>query len=116
MAEKQGGISASFYLQLGIIVSIVCSSIVGFTYLGSLIEDKIDEKVAPLIAKIEALEDRIDEHDQLLAVNTDRVSATMTSMNIFIEYYNKVYHKEFLRPMDITERSIATIQPKKRRR
>lgn len=115
MAEK-GGISASFYLQIGMIVSIVCSSIIGFSYLGTLIEDKIDEKVAPLIAKIEVLEERVDNNEQLMAVNTDRISATMTSLDIFIEYYNKVYRKEFLRPIDITERSIATIQPKKRRR
>ena len=112
MTEK-GGISASFYLQIGILGSIVVSSIVGFNYLGTIIENKIDDRIAPLVEKINDLEKRIEEHDQLLASNTDRVTAASVSMNLYIDYYNRVYHKEFLRPSDIVERNIEI---KKRRR
>ena len=114
MAEK-GGISASFYLQIGIMVSIVTCSIVGFNYLGTVIEDKIDDKVSPLIEKINDLEKRINDHDNFLAENKEGVNATITSLNVFIEYYNRVYNKEFLRPIDITERSIVTVNQKRRR-
>ena len=116
MAEKQWGISASFYLQLGIIASIVCSSIVGFTYLGTLIEKKIDDRITPIVSKIKDLEDKIEDHEQLLADNKENVRAAFTSLNAFIEYYNRVYNKEFLRPVDITSRSIESMTPKKRRK
>lgn len=113
--EKQGGVSPSFYSQAAILVSIACSAVIGFTYLGTLIENKIDDKIAPIVEKINNLEDKAKEHDNLLAVNTDRVSATITSLNAFVDYYNRVYHKEFLRPSDITSRNIEPEQPKKRR-
>lgn len=106
-------ITNNFYSQLALILTIAGSSILGFIYLGNLIEDKIQKEVAPLISQIEDLKKDKVEVRELLAVNTDRVNATMISVNKFLEYYNRTHSKEFLRPMDITERSIES--EKKRR-
>lgn len=108
MSEKQGGISASFYMQIGMLVSIVISSIVGFNYLGTLIEDKIDDKVSPLLAKIQELESKNNDNYQLIADNSRSTTNAIISLNRFLEHYNRIHHTEFLRPSDITSESIVT--------
>ncbi len=101
MAEK-GGLSANFYMQIALLLSIVTCSIVGFTYLGTLIENKIDDKIAPILAKIDDLE----SNAKWIAENAKAIDNVTVSVNKFIEYYNRTHHTEFLRPSDITAESI----------
>lgn len=105
MAEK-GGLSANFYMQIALLLSIVTCSIVGFTYLGTLIENKIDDKIAPILAKIDDFESNDKENAKWIAENAKAIDNVTVSVNKFIEYYNRTHHTEFLRPSDITAESI----------
>jgi hypothetical protein len=113
MAEKEGGLSSSFYMQIALLLSIVASSIVGFTYLGTLIENKIDDKIAPILAKIEDLESDEKENAKWIADNARAIDNVTVSMNKFIEYYNRKHNTEFLRPSDITSESIREYKRQK---
>lgn len=106
-------ITSNFYSQLALILTIAGSSVFGFVYLGNLIEDKIQKEVQPLIAQIEDLKKDRNEVKELLAITTDRTNINYICLNSFLEYYNRVYHKEFLRPADITERSVESNKKRK---
>lgn len=106
MAGKEGGLSASFYMQIALLVSIVTCSIVGFTYLGTLIENKIDNKIAPIVKKLNELESKEEENAKWIAENSKAIDNVTVSVNKFIEYYNRKHNTEFLRPSDITTESI----------
>lgn len=113
MAEKEGGLSSSFYMQIALLLSIVASSIVGFTYLGTLIEKKIDDKIAPILAKIEDLELNEKENARWIVDNSRAIDNVTVSMDKFIEYYNRKHNTEFLRPSDITSESIREYKRRK---
>lgn len=107
MSEKPT-ISSTFYNQLVVIITISSASVLGFRYLGTMNQEAIKSAINPIVERVETLEKKVENTDRLIASNSNRINATMVSINSFLDFYNRTYHKEFLRPMDITERSIVT--------
>lgn len=114
MAANKFILTKSLWSQLGIIATIVSSSIFGFRFLVSEIKDVVKSEIATLTKKVDEHEEGIDKLKTLLAANKTRTDAAYLSANVFIDSYNKLYHREFLRPIDITEETIVT-EIKKRR-
>lgn len=102
MAEKQA-ISSNFYMQLLTIGSIAASSIFGFRYMVSEMKDAARNEIKPIVERVIILEEACKSHGILIADNTEQINAVTVSLNNFLEYYNRIYHKEFLRPADVTQ-------------
>lgn len=107
-------LTAAFYMQLATISTIVVSSIFGFRYGVTVVCDLIEEKIKPLIARIEKIEDASEKDHNLLASNVEKTSAVFLSANLFIDSYNRTFHREFLRPVDVTTESIVTEKLKRK--
>lgn len=102
-------ITKSFLSQGVIIISIAVSSIVGFNYIGDrtdkAIDRAFDSKCQPLIEDNVILKAFAKENRALIGENTNDINNTMLTVNIFIDWYNKTYHKDFLRPVDVQEQN-----------
>lgn len=109
MAEK-ATISTAFYMQLATILTIVVSSIVGFNFGVNKMEEIADTKLLPLISRIESLEKSQRELTDIVTANSERIQVNYICINSFLEYYNTTFHKEFLRPGNVS------LQNEKRRR
>lgn len=115
MATSKFLISKSLWFQLGVIATIVTSTILGFKFVVSELKSVVQTEMAALIKKVEEHDQKITNLENLLAANTSRVDAVFLSTNIFIDSYNRSHNREFLRPSDITSESIVTIKGKKRK-
>ncbi len=112
MSEKSS-ISESFYKQITTIGTIVVTSVFGFQYLENTVKNTVESSIQPLTKRVESIEKKIEDAENILAMNTQHIQAVSVSLNNFLEYYNKYYHKEFIRPVDISYSSIT--QDKKRK-
>ena len=108
MSQKQA-ISSTFYTQLVLIVTIVVSSVIGFNWAVNKIEETVDKKMAPFIAELNLLKKTVEGNAEAIADNVQIIDAVAESTTAFLESYNKMYHKVFLKPADIL------CQPYKRR-
>ena len=104
MAEKQA-ISSNFYSQIVIICTIASCSVIGFRYMVSEMKEAARNEIQPIVERVIILEETCKQNGFLLAENINDINATITSLDLFLAYYNKNYHKEFLRPSDIVERT-----------
>lgn len=102
MPEKQV-ISSNFYMQVLTLGSIALSSIFGFRYMVSEMKDAARNEIKPIVERVIILEEACKSHGILIADNTEQLNAVTISLNSFLEYYNRIYHKEFLRPADVTQ-------------
>ncbi len=102
MAEKQA-ITSNFYMQLLTIGSIGLSSIFGFRYMVSEMKDAARDEIKPIVERVIILEEACKSHGILIADNTEQLNAVSVSLNNFLDYYTRMYHKEFLRPADVTQ-------------
>lgn len=102
MAEKQA-ISSNFYMQLLTIGSIGLSSIFGFRYMVTEMKDVARDEIKPIVERVIILEEACKSHGILIADNNEQLNAVSVSLNNFLDYYAKMYHKEFLRPSDVTQ-------------
>ena len=102
-------ITKTFISQGTIIVSIVVSSIVGYNYIGDRADAAIDRafenKCRPLIEDNIILKAFAKENRALIVENTMNIDNTALTVNIFLDWYNKTYHKDFLRPVDVQEQT-----------
>jgi hypothetical protein len=94
-------LTTSFYKQLIVVGSIGVCSILGFKYLGDLIEEKIDSKMSALISQATILKAQVDLNTNLLAVNTSNIQINSFCLENFIQYYNKTHNKEFILPSQL---------------
>lgn len=101
MSEKTS-ISSSFYKQLTTIGAIVVTTLGGVKYGLNEVKSVIHDEMRPLAERVDRLENSYENVNTVLAVNTPNIEAVTISVNSFLEYYNRVYHKEFLRPSDIS--------------
>jgi len=102
MAEKQA-ISSSFYMQIMTICSIAVSSVFGFRYMVSEMKDAARDEIKPIVERVIILEEAVKSHGILISDNSEQVKDVTVSLNNFLDYYSKMYHKEFLRPTDVTQ-------------
>lgn len=102
MSEKQA-ISSNFYMQVLTLGSIALSSIFGFRYMVSEMKDAARNEIKPIVERVIILEEACKNHGILIADNTEQLNAVTLSLNNFLDYYTKMYHKEFLRPADVTQ-------------
>lgn len=102
MAEKQA-ISSNFYMQVLTIGSIAVSSIFGFRYMVTEMKDTARNEIKPIVERVIILEEVCKTHGILIADNSEQVRAVTVSLNNFLDYYTRMYHKEFLRPYDVTQ-------------
>lgn len=102
MAEKQS-ISSNFYMQVLTMGSIGLCSIVGFRYMVSEMKDAARNEIKPIVERVIILEEACKNHGILIADNKGQLNAVSVSLNNFLDYYTKIYHKEFLRPADVTQ-------------
>ena len=112
--ENKFALSKTLWAQLGIIGTIVTCSVLGFKFVVSEIKDVVKSEISSLTKKVEEHEDKIEQLETLLAINTSRTDAVYLSANVFIDSYNRSYHREFLRPVDITTESIVTVNKKRK--
>lgn len=115
MAESKFAISKTLWAQLGIIGTIVTCSVLGFKFVVSEIKTVVQTEIAALTKKVEEHENKIKKLEELLSENTNRTDAVYLSANVFIDSYNRNYHREFLRPVDITTESIVTVNKKRKK-
>jgi len=107
--------SKSLWAQLSLIATLVSCTIFGVKFVVSEMKEVVKTEIAALIKKVEEHEDKIEKLESLLAVNTTRTDAVYLSANVFIDSYNRTYHREFLRPVDITTESIITDNKKRKK-
>ena len=102
-------LTKSFISQGAIVISIAVSSIIGFNYVGDrtdrAIEKAFESKCQPLIEDNIMLKAYAKENRALIISNALDIDHTMLSVNIFIDWYNRTYHKDFLRPVDVEEQT-----------
>ena len=98
-------ITKSFLTQGVAVVTIAVSSIIGFNYLADRNEKSFEKALMPFIEEFKAYKIKATENRTLILENTKDIDNTMLSVNIFIDYYNRKYHKEFLRPIDVEEQT-----------
>lgn len=103
--SSKPAISSPFYTQLVLIVTIVVSSIIGFNWAVNKMEETVDKKMAPFIAELTAVKKQLGEHGELIAENSQFIDAGIESATTFLDYYNRAFHRVFLRPADILEQS-----------
>jgi hypothetical protein len=94
-------LTTSFYKQLIVVGSIGVCSILGFKYLGDLIEEKIDSKMSAFISQVSILKNQVDVNSSLLAITTSNVQINSFCLENFIQNYNKTHGKEFILPSQL---------------
>lgn len=92
------------------IITIVVASVVGFKYAVTEIKEVVMNQVEPIIHRIERIERSDKNNDKLLAIVIDHTNSNTQSIEDFIIYYNKTYHKEFLVPTQITINDLKDIK------
>lgn len=102
MAEKQS-ISSNFYMQVLTMGSIGLCSIVGFRYMVSEMKEAARDEIKPIVERVIILEEACKNNGILISDNSEQIRAVSVSLNNFLDYYTKMYHKEFLRPVDVTQ-------------
>jgi inner membrane protein involved in colicin E2 resistance len=103
MSDKNINIelTTNFYKQLVLVCSIGVSSILGWGYLGNLIEEKMDTKMAQYIEMANDTKIKVDINTKLIAVNTAHVQINSFCLENFIQYYNRTHNKEFILPSQL---------------
>jgi len=97
------------FISLGsIVITIAVSSVIGFNFLASSNEKAIAKALLPIVESIK----EIKEAQKILRSDMTKISTATNGnficLNRFLTYYNIRFHQEFLRPADITEKSIIT--------
>lgn len=92
----------SFVKYASLFITVIGTTVLTVNWGMDKLKDVVRTEIRPLVDRIEKLEDFKEEAEQLLAINTTNIQAVTVSVNSFVEYYNRVYHKEFLRPADIS--------------
>lgn len=105
MAQKPE-ISTSFVKTASLFITVITATVLTVSWGMDKFKDTIRDEIKPLVDRIDRLEGFRDDTEDLLAVNTPNIEAVTKSVTRFIDYYNLVYHKEFLRPADISLTSI----------
>lgn len=122
MGTEKSGVTGAFYAQLLLIVGIFIAGAIGFKWCISEMRSVVSEEVKSLVTEIAelkkdlaAVKESIADNDELIADNTAAIRNTVVSINIFIDSYNRKYHTEFLRPVDITTESIVKENKRRKR-
>ena len=95
-------ISKTFIQQGAAVISIAICSILGFNYLANRNDEAIKLALMPIVEKVEKIERLQADQITLLSTTSNRTNIATMCLNNFLSYYNKVNHKEFLKPNEIS--------------
>lgn len=122
MAGEKSGVTGAFYAQLLFVLGIFVAGALGFKWCIGEMRAVVTEEVKSLVTEIAelkkdlaAVKESVADNDELIADNTAAIRSTAVSTNIFIDAFNRKYHTEFLRPVDITAESIVKENKRRKR-
>jgi hypothetical protein len=101
-------VSESFYKSLATIVSVFIAGYLVNIKLTSTVKDTMEATNKPLIEKMQALEKKQEGYElkqgiliSNLSTNSYRISATKTSLDRALLFFDKKFSTEFIKPDDI---------------
>lgn len=98
---KQPFISQSFVKTAGLFITVISTTVLTVLWGIDKIKDVVRDEIKPLVEEIEKLKKNTSESQYDLDENFISSNASFTSLEKFLDYYNKNFNKEFLKPSDV---------------